>query len=73
MSPFQDCELPVSMSTKEPRSPNRILIILIGAIAFGGLMTAREEFSGRWARAGIAALAGGVLGWMVTLVRKRDT
>jgi len=62
----------VSMTTDEPRSPKLILIVLIGAIAFGGLMTARDEFSGRWARAGIAGVAGGVLGWMLISVRKRD-
>ena len=62
----------MSMITDGPGSPKLILIVLIGAIAFGGLMTARDEFSGRWARAGIAGVAGGVLGWMLIVVRKRN-
>jgi hypothetical protein len=46
---------------RQETSMKRIVIVILGIIAFGILMALREEAVGLWLRAGIAALAGACL------------
>lgn len=55
------------------RKVHLILIIVTLVVLFGALMAFQHEVSGLWFRAGIAALAGGILGCILILTQRRHS
>ena len=50
----------------------RALRIGVGAVLFGVLMSAREQFVSTWARILLAAAAGALLAVLIVTARSRD-
>ena len=51
---------------------SRALRIGIGAVLFGALMSAREQFVSTWARVLLAAAAGALLAILIVTARSRE-